>query len=273
MNSLAALLAGVSLAFSATTIGADAIMRSEVYNYGDHLQQPPPTTIIVPTLNEEAYLSETLASLENQNVRRRYPEKFETIIVDGGSRDRTAAIAKNFGCRLIIAPRGKLNARHEATLKAKGKIMVGVDADTYYPPNYLNLTLKAFNQPGVVGVASPRLYGRDSNMVVNTAGLWKAILDGMMGERMPGSNSAYLKSAYMQVGGFNLGIDQFNNADIMQEEEYEFPRRLREVGKVVWLWKVPAYTSARRLTTPTPETRSFKSHNDNYILLYPLLEI
>jgi glycosyltransferase involved in cell wall biosynthesis len=262
------LLAGLSLGTTATTIGADAYMRSEVFNYLDSVYEPPHTTIIAPTLNEEAYITETLASLESQNIRRQYPEKFETIVVDSGSKDNTVKIAEKFGAKILDAPRGKLTARHNGILNARGEIIIGVDTDTYYPPNYLNLNLKQFRNPEIVGVTSPRLCGRDGNVILNSTFIWRNLLEGVMGTRMPGSNSTFKKDAYFKVGGFNLNVNQFDVNEITQEEEYNFPNRLRKIGKVVWLWKAPAYTSARRWTNPTSEKRSFKSLNE-YILLYP----
>jgi glycosyltransferase involved in cell wall biosynthesis len=260
------LVTALSLGASAATIGADAYMRSEAFNYNDSIAEPPKTSIIIPTLNEEAYLLETLASLENQNVKNAYPEKFETIVVDSGSTDKTLEIAEKFDTKVLNAPRGKLTARHMGVMNAKGEIMVGVDADTYYPPNYLNLILRQFKNPEVVGVSTPRLCGRDGNTILNTVYIWKNIADGIMGARMPGSNSNFRKTAYLKIGGFNLAINQFNQNEVIQEEEYAFPERLRKIGKVVWLWKAPSYTSARRWTSPTPQKRSF---GDQYILLYP----
>jgi len=245
------------------TISADAYMRSEVFNYHDSVTEPSLTSIVIPTLNEEAYLNEALASLESQNIKRFYPSKFETIIMDGGSQDDTVAIAKNFNCQIFQVPRGKLTARHIGILNSKGHIIISADADTYYPPNYLNLVSKAFKDSQVVGVSSPRLFRRDSNIIIDTAGIWKALADGSVGGRMPGSSSAFRKNCYYKVGGFNLEINQFNSREIVQEEEYIFPKLLRRVGKVIWLWKAPAYTSARRWVKPLTERRSFKKVSEN----------
>jgi len=257
----------LGLGVTATTIATDTYMKSEVFNYHDHLVQPPSASIIVPTLDEEAYLAETLASLENQNVKRAYPQKFETIVVDGGSTDSTLAIAENFNCKIVSVPKGKLTARHIGVLKAKGQIIVSVDADTYYPPNYLNLVLKEFRKPQTIGVSTPRMCGKDGNALLYTAYIWTNLIQGIINTRMPGSNSNFRKSAYLKTGGFNLTINQFDAQQMVQEEEYAFPARLKKIGKVIWLWKAPAYTSTRRLS-PSAQKRSFENLN-NFVLLYP----
>jgi len=257
----------LGLGVTATTVATDAYMKSEVFNYRDHLVQPPSTSIIVPTLDEEAYLAETLASLENQNVKHAYPQKFETILVDGGSTDSTLAIAENFNCKIVSAPKGKLTARHIGVMNAQGEILIGVDADTYYPPNYLNLVLKEFRNSETVGVSTPRMCGKDGNVILSTAYIWTNLLQGIINTRMPGSNSNFRKSAYLKTGGFNLTINQLDPQQMVQEEEYAFPARLKKMGKVVWLWKAPAYTSMRRLS-PTAQKRSFENLN-SFVLLYP----
>lgn len=267
MNKWLLALTLIGVGTSATTVGADTYMRSEVFNWNSPIKKPLKTTMVIPTLNEEAYIQETLASLENQNVKVAYPEKFETLLVDSGSEDQTIALAERYPVKIISAPKGKLTARHIGVMRAKGDVIVGVDADTYYPPNYLNLVLRHFHDPRVVGVTSPRLYRRDSNLIINAAVIWSNLLEGFVGRRMPGSNSTMSKKAYIETGGFNLAINQFDARAMIKEEEYLFPDRLRRIGKVIREWKAPAYTSGRNVVFRS-KTRSFKKAED-FILLYP----
>jgi len=267
MNKWLLLASALALGTSATTIGADAYMRSEAFNHNAQLAEPPQTSIIVPTLNEEAYLLETMASLQNQNVKNAYPDKFETLVVDSGSTDRTLEIAQKFEAKILHVPKGKLTARHIGVMNAQSEIIVGVDADTYYPPNYVNLVLKEFRNPQTIGVSTPRMCGKDGNALLYTAYIWTNLIQGITNTRMPGSNSNFRKTAYLKTGGFNLAINQFDAQQMVQEEEYAFPARLKKIGKVVWLWKAPAYTSTRRLS-PTAQKRSFENLN-NFVFLYP----
>jgi glycosyltransferase involved in cell wall biosynthesis len=50
-------------------------------------------SIIIPTLNEERLLPIVL----------RHLRKYEVIVVDGGSKDRTVETAKNFGALVIVS--------------------------------------------------------------------------------------------------------------------------------------------------------------------------
>ena len=55
-------------------------------------------SVIVPALNAEAHLAMTLAAIGSGG---------EIVVVDGGSTDRTAAIAAEAGARVLAAPRGR----------------------------------------------------------------------------------------------------------------------------------------------------------------------
>ena len=61
-------------------------------------------------------------------------KSFEILIVDGGSRDGTAEIAKKFGARVHLQSRpGYGNAYREGIALAKGKYILTMDADSSHP--------------------------------------------------------------------------------------------------------------------------------------------
>jgi glycosyltransferase involved in cell wall biosynthesis len=96
-------------------------------------------SVIVPARNEEACLGDCLASLVSQTGVR-----FEILVVDDGSTDRTRAIAESFpGVRVIESPplppgwTGKNNAVVAGAREAKGKWLLFTDADTEHKPGSL----------------------------------------------------------------------------------------------------------------------------------------
>jgi len=119
---------------------------------------------------------------------------------------------------------------------------VAVDADTYYPPNFLNLFLRHFQRPEVTAVSGPRLYPHG---IYRYATTWAALLGP---RRLYGSNSAFRRNAYFQSGGFNLAVNQLHGPSILREEEFNFYSRMREVGEVVFDRQATAFTSDRRFT-------------------------
>ena len=189
--------------------------------------------IIIPTLNEEKYLSRTLESLKNQTVH------CETLIVDSNSIDRTLDIAKSFEASVISAGRGKLTARDVAIRAVKSDVIISCDADCFYPPRWVENTLAAFKD-GVVGVTGPRYYDTRQEF----RDLQSAFYDKCW--RLFGSNSAFLRNCYLMSGGFDLSINQQDSKAMVDEEEVLFRNRLAAFGDVIYQPENPIITSTRR---------------------------
>jgi glycosyltransferase involved in cell wall biosynthesis len=86
-------------------------------------------SFIVPAYNEELELPRSLAAIraaaEDGN------EKYEIIVVDDGSTDATADIARQSGVRLVQIQRRQIAAARNAGAQiARGQILFFVDADT-----------------------------------------------------------------------------------------------------------------------------------------------
>jgi Glycosyl transferase family 2 len=98
----------------------------------------PRLSVIVPARDEEHNLLSLLPSLCEQD----YPN-FEVIVVDDGSTDRTAAVARDFSVRLVTGKprpddwRGKQWACWQGASAATGEIFLFTDADTWHRPGSL----------------------------------------------------------------------------------------------------------------------------------------
>lgn len=84
-------------------------------------------SVIVPTLDEEARLDETL-----RRARSALGPEAEVIVVDGGSRDRTMEIAADHG-RVLSTRRNRGAQLAAGARTATGEILVFVHADTWLP--------------------------------------------------------------------------------------------------------------------------------------------
>jgi len=105
--------------------------------------------------NEELLLANCLKSLRELN----YPkEKYEIIISDGLSTDKTVEIAKNYGAKVIsnvgqtVAP-----GRNIGFSNSRGEIIAFTDADCVMDKNWLTNALKYFEDRTVAGVGGPNL--------------------------------------------------------------------------------------------------------------------
>jgi glycosyltransferase involved in cell wall biosynthesis len=99
----------------------------------------PTVSLIIPALNEESGIAAT--------IRRAPPGLHEVIVVDGGSKDRTAQLAREVGAKVIIEPkRGYGLAYKRGFEAATGEIVATADADGTYPieliPHVVDFLLK-----------------------------------------------------------------------------------------------------------------------------------
>ncbi len=102
-------------------------------------------SIIIPARNEEHNLPRLLRSISAQSVKPR-----EVIVVDGGSTDRTAKIARQHGAKVISSQplpdgwRGKTWACHQGAQAATGELLMFLDADTWFEPDGLARVLAGY---------------------------------------------------------------------------------------------------------------------------------
>ncbi len=96
----------------------------------------PTISVVTPTLNQAAYLEQTLHSVHDQ----RYP-KLEHIVVDGGSTDGTVAILERWNERLtwwVSEPdRGQTHALNKGFAHARGEVWAYLNSDDVYADNAL----------------------------------------------------------------------------------------------------------------------------------------
>ena len=109
----------------------------------------PKVSFVIPAYNEEKDIGKLLDSL----MALDYPKnKYEVIIVDDGSTDRTVEIASKYPIKIIKGPhKGVGVARNLGWRSAKFDIIVFIDADMILHKNFLKEIIKCFKDPKVAG--------------------------------------------------------------------------------------------------------------------------
>lgn len=174
------------------------------WNYLNLLDHELPfVSVIVPTLEEENNIDKCLKSLTSLD----YPN-LEIIVVDGGSKDRTTEIAKEYGVNVIIDQNlptgwvGKSYGCHIGYKASKGEILLFTDADTEHTPKSLKVTVE-------------HLLSTDSTLLslfpYQKAEKWFEYLVGFMyflsllgGGPRNNINNPYDKSAFMASGQYMM---------------------------------------------------------------------
>jgi len=188
----------------------------------------PFMTVVIPALNEESVLGRCLESLAAQKCDFTY----EVLVVDNGSSDNTAEVARRYGARVIREERrGIGHARSTGFAQARGTIVASTDADTIVPREWLARFAGVFREhTEVVGVGGRFVY-----------------VDGSPGIRLLGHIANYLTPAIVRVAPFLWSFSGFNFAvrrdaylasggfrtDLKYGEDWDLGKRLRRLGRVV----------------------------------------
>jgi GT2 family glycosyltransferase len=165
----------------------------------------PRISVVVCSHNGERTIHHCLDGL----LSLHYPN-FEVIVVDDGSTDATAAIAREYGFRLITTSNlGLSNARNIGMKAATGEIIAYLDDDASPDPHWLTYLAATFLSTDHAGVGGPNLTppgdGPIASCVAKAPGNpVHVLLSDQEAEHIPGCNMAFRKACLEAIGGFDL---------------------------------------------------------------------
>lgn len=203
------------------------------------LRRTARVTVVVPVLNEERLLEDTLRSLRAQTFT-----DFELIVVDNGSTDRSLEIARGFTDYVLCEPEcGSAWAMHRGISEATGTIIACADADTIYPPRWLERMMKALDKDGVVAVYGPMAF-RDGRRICHAFEILGYTLFVMLSRalrvhQVGAANFGMRRDAYFAAGGYPP-VAHLASPDL------RLALRLTRLGKVRFVPGLVCYTSGRR---------------------------
>lgn len=174
------------------------------------LKKFPSLSIIIPARNEEKAIANTIKAVKKLAYRKNL---LEIIVVDDGSTDKTAEIAKSFkNVRVLSKKRGgKASALNFGIKHAKGEIVACVDADSYPKKNALMNSVPFFSETDVAAVTSSIFVKNPKNLIEIMQKfeyimiVWsRKLLEYLDSVYVtPGPMSLYRKKILLKLGGFD----------------------------------------------------------------------
>lgn len=184
-------------------------------------------SIIIITYNEEENISSCIAS-----VRSAFREA-QIIVSDGGSKDKTIAIAESMGTEIVMSNPGRGIQFNKGAEKAKGDILLFLHGDSKLPQNAKDILQNYFNDDEIK-IGTYRLKFDSSKLIFKIYSYFTRF-DSIF-TRFGDTCIVVEKNFYLQLGRFK---------DWPLYEDVEFLRRARRKTKI---YSFPAYveTSGRR---------------------------
>jgi len=168
-------------------------------------QRWPKVSVVVCAYDAADTIDDCLTSLSGLT----YPH-VEVIVINDGSRDDTATIARRYArVRVIDVPNGGLSAaRNVGLASATGEIVAYTDADCRVDADWLTYLVRPMLTSSVAGVGGPNIIPPDDSWVAQCVarapgGPTHVMLDDRIAEHVPGCNMAFRREALLSVEGFN----------------------------------------------------------------------
>lgn len=188
---------------------------------------PLNVSVIIPALNEEPVLAETLR-------RARQPGVGEIIVVDGGSEDRTVDVAHEWADLVLRSKRGRAVQMNAGARRASGEVLLFLHADTLMPEGFAREVIDACSGSAIGGRFDVEL--QPSSFL-----LW--ITGELINRRSrltkvaTGDQAMFVRrDIFEALGGF---------AEVPLMEDLDLSRRLKRAGEIACL-RSRVTTSARR---------------------------
>lgn len=175
----------------------------------------PAVSVIIPALNEEETVASAIRSASAKGLR------VEVIVVDGGSTDRTASLARECGATIVHASRGRAAQMNAGAACASGDFLVFLHADSVLPPEFAEQVVSALSD-GATALAAFRL-SIDSPRT--TLRLIAQVANARSRLGLPYGDQAFAVRAalFRQLGGFR---------DVPIMEDFAFARDIRKHGAI-----------------------------------------
>lgn len=178
-------------------------------------------SVIIPAFNEEKYLLDTILAIKAND----FPvSDYEIIVVNNGSTDRTADIARDAGAMIINSDRKFVGAaRNLGARQAKGEILAFLDADCIPAEDWL--------REGIVSVSrEPCVTGAECGFPDEAGWLERSWFSQKKSGRIEvmhinSANLFVFNALFQELGGFDETLSS--------GEDYEFSSRAGTLVRII----------------------------------------
>lgn len=162
----------------------------------------PTVSVVIPVKNDAEKLRYCLEALARQQVA-----PVEIIVVDNGSNDDSAELARRNGAAVLFEPRPGIGVASATGYdRARGDILARLDADSVPDPDWIDTIVRSFHSDGSVDAITGPAHFNDGPAVLRRPALLAYllpyfVLSGLALGHVPlfGSNMAFRSRAWHDV--------------------------------------------------------------------------
>lgn len=183
-------------------------------------------TVVIPAHNEEKYIGKCLRAVISAS-KYVYPDTVEIIVVANRCNDKTYAIAKHYGAKVLINNDKCISAiRNTGVKAANGEIVVTIDADSLMTKKSLSEIKEKLESGRYIGGGTNIKFDRMSLGIAVSCMYVAANLIPIMlknGGYLSGAMFWFYKKDFEAIGGFDESL--------ISLEDMDLAKRLRAYGK------------------------------------------
>lgn len=174
----------------------------------------PVLSFVVPVRTDAEHLRRCLASIR----RSACGMSVEVLVVDNGSTDDSAEVARKAGARVIAMPERRVaELRNAAARLAESDLIAFVDADHEIDPEWSGAAVELLQDASTSAVGSQYRAPREGTWVQR---MYDRLRRHQPGSReadwLPSGNLVVRKSAFDRIGGFDTSLETCEDVDFCQ---------------------------------------------------------
>jgi GT2 family glycosyltransferase len=172
----------------------------------------PRVSFVVPVRNDAQRLETCLKSIR---LNGHGSHQIEIIVVDNGSTDDSAAVARRYGAEVLGIETARVaELRNQGARRASADVLAFIDADNEIAAGWVYAALECLHLPNAAVVGALYQPPVDGTWVQRTYGHLRGIPDGQHDIDWLGSgNLAVSRTAFESVGGFDTTLETCEDVD------------------------------------------------------------
>jgi glycosyltransferase involved in cell wall biosynthesis len=181
-------------------------------------------SVVVPAFNEEGYLGETLASLNQAKACLQGERGLQTeiLVVDNDSDDSTADVARALSATVARERRHNVaKARNSGAKLSHGHLLIFVDADTVVPDKLLSRIVEVMSDAACFGGAVDSDYRPTKQTVKIYLQCWRIL--GRLTGMAQGATQFCRRDLFFALNGYD--------ETLFMGEDVDFHWRLKRIAK------------------------------------------